>query len=162
MSDKELEQNGCPICGLPRCCHDDDMLLADRPAPSGEASSHTPDQIIEACAEIVDECNRRGPYDAICAASEIRDLKGMFVKVVQSGEAPEQLARRFHEAYERLAPSFGYETRKESAKPWEEVPETNRRLMTAVCAEIMGEAKADARAPQVGEEDKARARVFLW
>lgn len=37
MSDKELEQNACPICGLPRCCHDDDMLLADRPAPSGEA-----------------------------------------------------------------------------------------------------------------------------
>ncbi len=37
--DEELEQNGCPICGLPRCCHDDDMLLADRPAPSGEAKA---------------------------------------------------------------------------------------------------------------------------
>lgn len=48
----------------------------------------------------------------------------------------ETLAQRFHEAYERLAPSFGYETRTASAKPWAEVPENNRRLMTAVCAEI--------------------------
>jgi hypothetical protein len=53
-------------------------------------------------------------------------------------ETPEALARQFHEAYERLAPAFGYETRKESAKPWDEVPENNRRLMTAVCAEVGG------------------------
>jgi len=50
---------------------------------------------------------------------------------------PEELAREFHDTYERLAPSFGYETRKESAKPWNEVPEQNRRLMTAVCREII-------------------------
>jgi hypothetical protein len=43
----------------------------------------------------------------------------------------------FHEAYERLAPSFGYETRRESAKPWTEVPEQNRRLMTAVAGEVL-------------------------
>lgn len=49
----------------------------------------------------------------------------------------EELAQRFHETYERLAPSFGYETRKESAKPWADVPEQNKRLMVAVCAEIM-------------------------
>jgi len=47
------------------------------------------------------------------------------------------LAQRFHEAYERLAPSFGYETREASAKPWAEVPENNRALMTAVCAELL-------------------------
>jgi hypothetical protein len=52
--------------------------------------------------------------------------------------APEQLAQAFHEAYERLAPSFGYETREASAKPWAEVPDNNRALMTAVCAEIGG------------------------
>lgn len=50
---------------------------------------------------------------------------------------PEALAKRFHEAYERLAPSFGYETREASAKPWEDVPENNRRLMTAVCEEVL-------------------------
>lgn len=50
---------------------------------------------------------------------------------------PEQLAQKFHETYERLAPSFGYETRKSSAKPWSEVPDNNKNLMIAVCAEIL-------------------------
>ena len=49
---------------------------------------------------------------------------------------PQRLARFFHEAYERLAPLYGYETRRESAVPWEDVPENNRLLMTAVCAEV--------------------------
>lgn len=51
--------------------------------------------------------------------------------------AAEQLAEKFHESYERLAPSFSYETRKASAKPWAEVPQNNRRLMVAVVAEVM-------------------------
>jgi hypothetical protein len=49
---------------------------------------------------------------------------------------PEWLARLFHETYERLAPSFGYKTRKASAVPWKKVPEKNRKLMIAVAAEI--------------------------
>jgi hypothetical protein len=59
----------------------------------------------------------------------------------------EGLAQRFHETYERLASSFGYVTREASAKPWADVPEQNRALMTAVCAEILGSpagAKPDA------------------
>jgi len=52
-------------------------------------------------------------------------------------DAAEDLARQFHETYEALAPSFGYETREASAKPWEEVPEANRNLMVAVCRVIM-------------------------
>jgi hypothetical protein len=63
---------------------------------------------------------------------------------------PETLARRFHEAYERLAPSFGYETREASAKPWAEVPENNRKLMIAVCAEIAAALPAPV-APGVAE-----------
>lgn len=50
---------------------------------------------------------------------------------------PEALARRFHETYEALAPRFGYETRRESAVPWDQVPENNRRLMVAVCAALL-------------------------
>jgi hypothetical protein len=50
---------------------------------------------------------------------------------------PEALAQRFHETYERLAPDFGYETRRESAVPWDEVPEANKALMTAVCGELL-------------------------
>jgi predicted RNase H-like nuclease (RuvC/YqgF family) len=43
----------------------------------------------------------------------------------------EQLAQRFHEAYEALAPGYGYKTREASAKPWLEVPLNNRELMAA-------------------------------
>jgi len=57
----------------------------------------------------------------------------------------ERLARAFHEAYERLAPLFGYETRKESAVPWEQVPDNNRALMIAVCTEIMPGSLREAR-----------------
>jgi len=42
------------------------------------------------------------------------------------------VAQAFHETYERLAPSVGYETRPESAVPWEQVPAENRRLMIDV------------------------------
>lgn len=49
----------------------------------------------------------------------------------------EKLAQIFHETYERLAPEFSYQTRKASAVPWEDVPENNKRLMVAVCAEIL-------------------------
>jgi hypothetical protein len=64
---------------------------------------------------------------------------------------PEAIARAFHEAYERLAPNHGYETRKASAKPWEEVPEANRRLMIAVAAEV-----APLIAAQALREDQER------
>jgi hypothetical protein len=50
---------------------------------------------------------------------------------------PEEMAEKFHETYERLAPEFGYKTRKASAVPWEKVPEKNKKLMVAVCAEIL-------------------------
>jgi hypothetical protein len=43
----------------------------------------------------------------------------------------EKIAARFHAAYEELAPEHGYVTRQESAVPWEQVPMTNRSLMTA-------------------------------
>jgi ABC-type nitrate/sulfonate/bicarbonate transport system ATPase subunit len=46
------------------------------------------------------------------------------------------VAQAFHEAYERLAPSFGYKTREASAVPWEDVPEQNKNLMIAVAAEV--------------------------
>lgn len=55
------------------------------------------------------------------------------------------IAARFHEAYERLAPEFGYDTRPESAGPWEDVPEPNRRLMRAVVADIFDPRMANDR-----------------
>ena len=49
----------------------------------------------------------------------------------------EAIAEEFHKTYERLAPDHGYETRQESAKPWAEVPEANRKLMIAVVTELL-------------------------
>lgn len=49
----------------------------------------------------------------------------------------EELAKKFHETYESLAPSFDYETRPDSSVPWEEVPLKNRNLMVAVCRVIL-------------------------
>src|SRR5690606_35492577 len=48
-----------------------------------------------------------------------------------------ETARLFHDTYERLAPQYGYRTREASAKPWDEVPENNRELMIATCAEVL-------------------------
>lgn len=45
------------------------------------------------------------------------------------------MAKRFHETYERLAPSYGYETRRDT-KVFDP-GSANGRLMAAVCAELM-------------------------
>lgn len=49
----------------------------------------------------------------------------------------EELARLFHETYEELAPAYGYQTREDSAVPWEDVPEQNKELMIATCEVII-------------------------
>lgn len=59
----------------------------------------------------------------------------------------EEIARLFHETYERLAPDFGYETREASAKPWGEVPENNRKLMIAVAGEVLATLQGSAALP---------------
>lgn len=51
-------------------------------------------------------------------------------------KSAENVAEAFHEAYERLAPDHGYETREASAVAWEDVPEQNRGLMVAVISEL--------------------------
>ena len=49
----------------------------------------------------------------------------------------EQLAKMFHETYERLAPTFGYKTREGSAVKWADVPVKNKQLMIATCKELL-------------------------
>lgn len=61
---------------------------------------------------------------------------GMTVKQMYTGD-PEEIARAFHDTYERLAPAFSYETREESAVDWEDVPEDNRLLMIATVTQLL-------------------------
>lgn len=49
----------------------------------------------------------------------------------------ETLARLFHETYEELAPSHGWETQERSRKVWEEVPAENKSLMIAVAERVL-------------------------
>ena len=49
----------------------------------------------------------------------------------------EQLARAFHEAYEELAPNYGYKTRDTSAVPWDDVPDNNKQLMIATSKRVL-------------------------
>lgn len=71
--------------------------------------------------------------------AEVIDMHGIALRATATPPqfSPEDVARMFHETYERLAPSFGYETRKASAKPWDEVPENNRKLMIAVAGAVL-------------------------
>jgi len=92
-------------------------------------------------------------YDEARRAEVLEDVAGMMEAALHSvasgsGEChyvdaheAEQLAERFHETYERLAPEYGYETRKESAVPWCDVPDSNKRLMVAVCRELLADAR---------------------
>lgn len=47
----------------------------------------------------------------------------------------QKLARFFHETYEEFAPSFGYETRKDTKAFEETTP--NGLLMVAVCEKVL-------------------------
>ena len=47
-----------------------------------------------------------------------------------------EIATAFHEAYERLAPRYGYETRPESRKPFSDLPNELKLLMVAVVREV--------------------------
>ena len=53
-------------------------------------------------------------------------------------EIAEAVARHFHDTYEQLAPEYGWQTQESTrAKPWEEVPEHNRRLMVATIRALL-------------------------
>lgn len=61
----------------------------------------------------------------------------------------EDIAKRFHYTYERLAPQYGYETRPESATAWTHVPEKNRELMIATVKSVRSAITADAAEAQL-------------
>jgi len=64
-------------------------------------------------------------------------MKARSLASLQPHPRAAQIAREFHETYERLAPDFGYRTREESAVPWDEVPSANKVLMKAVAKELL-------------------------
>lgn len=55
----------------------------------------------------------------------------------QSACCYEPIAKLFHDAYETLAPEYGYKTRPESRCAWEGVPLVHRRLMCHVVRVVL-------------------------
>lgn len=49
----------------------------------------------------------------------------------------EHIAQRFHDAYELLAPEYGWKPQAESSVAWEDVPAPNRNLMIATVTELL-------------------------
>jgi len=80
---------------------------------------------------------KREVFDKL--TEQFKDAHEIRVRSVEPPTDPRAqiMAQLFHETYERLAPQFGYETREASRKPWADVPEKNKRLMIAVCAELL-------------------------
>jgi hypothetical protein len=74
---------------------------------------------------------------------------------------PDDIARAFHEAYERLAPSHGYKTREASAVPWEDVPSGNKGLMVATVGALLDEGVIVS-AASVTEVYRERARLVAF
>lgn len=65
----------------------------------------------------------------------------------------EHIARAFHDTYERLAPSYGYETRPASRTHWALVPAENKKLMIAVVQTLLDEGVIHYPPPEIDEED---------
>lgn len=80
---------------------------------------------------------RAGHWPAVGSAPSIRAIIAFATpKPTEQPETVEgeALARKFHETYERLAPSFGYETRSETKQFDPSTP--NGKLMIAVCSSL--------------------------
>ncbi len=89
------------------------------------------------------------------------DLQGLVneVEVLQQREAnlstflkPSSVAQFFHETYERQAPRHGYQTRKDSAVPWDDVPPGNKALMLDVAERFVLMCALEATTPIPTEE----------
>lgn len=48
----------------------------------------------------------------------------------------EEIAKAFHDTYERLGPSFGWDTQQRCKREFDELPPENKRLMIATCKEV--------------------------
>lgn len=49
----------------------------------------------------------------------------------------EEIAKSFHESYEQQASNFNYKTRVATSKPWDAIPENNKKLMIAVVQDLL-------------------------
>lgn len=83
------------------------------------------------------ECPQRFAAGVLAKTAGAAAVRPAISPMLFAMASADLLAQKFHEVYERLAPSFGYQTRKQSAQPWAEVPAENKALMAATCQELL-------------------------
>jgi hypothetical protein len=76
----------------------------------------------------------------------------------QRNHQAETIAIAFHDAYEALAPEYGYRTREASAKPWDEIPVANAGLMVATVERLLERSVIAAAAPAAPLSPLVQAR----
>jgi hypothetical protein len=101
----------------------------------------------------------RGECDYGAVVSNV--LRAAYPAATPDPPSDRNIARMFHEAYERLAPEFGYRTREESAVPWEKVPAKNRDLMTATVGEVRAHLAAASPDERLREAEPREAITAL-
>lgn len=98
--------------------------------------THNVETVLQMGTHVVDEKGIRPRHGGSAPGRLVPAMTGP----EQHADTVERLAQALHEAYERLAPQFGYTTRRVSAVPWEDVPAENRSLMIAVVGEVVAPA----------------------
>jgi hypothetical protein len=103
------------------------------------------DEVMRLADEFGKRCVRHG--DRSMLAGQFYDALRSAVQAMEDELAAAKgegliTARAFHEAYERLAPQFGYETRAETREFDPESP--NGKLMIAVCRELAAAKQGEA------------------
>lgn len=98
------------------------------------------------CAEQDDTDCVLKQMDALFIA-ECRNIIGDLIGEIEMPSRPrykprpvvsaEDVARKFHQVYEALAPQYNYKTRGDTALPWEQLPENSRRLMVDTSLHIL-------------------------
>lgn len=84
--------------------------------------------------------------------TELQAMRSIVAQWAATNTDPIETAKRFHEAYERLAPSFGYETRPDTRQFDPESP--NGKLMIAVCGELWAAGQSQEMAEPSDDEKK--------
>jgi hypothetical protein len=104
---------------------------------------------------------REEPQHAKTHEYEMPERVVRVLDLIMSSKDVDPIARAFHEAYEKLAPEWGYKTRPESAVPWEQVPAANKGLMCSVIHQLIEDGVLAAREDTERPEEVTRLREGL-
>lgn len=58
----------------------------------------------------------------------------------------EELAKFFHDEYDKLAPRYGWRTQISTQVTFDQLPDNNRALMVAVCEQVVEEFRQERKA----------------